>query len=173
MRRIRGHAISLSFLAKAFADRGLRSCFVSDLVTALVRVSTRIYDPISGQYLYYFFHILVFTGVGAVVWYQVIPAAVELPSPCPPGFDTHILPEFRDPTSIVEGYRRVSYLFTKDIAPIVIQTYKNDFLFKDFLHLDIEGDVFPSVEAKHRLLSVGTALMMAVFITTKTIALPA
>lgn len=172
LRLIRGHAISMCFLAKAFADRGLRTCIAGDIVTALTRVSTRTYDPISNKYIHYFFHILVYMGVGVVVWYQILPAA-GLGAPCPTGFDTEILPAFRDPTSIVEGYRKVTYLFTKDITPTVIQTYKNYILLEELLCIDIQEDVFPSVEGRHRLLSFGTALMMAVFLTTKTLALPA
>jgi hypothetical protein len=173
LRFIRGHAISVSYLAKAFADRGLRTCIVRDIVSALVRVSTRTYDPISNKYLLYYFHILVYMGIGVVVWYQIIPSAGELVAPCPTGFDTDILPAFQDPSSIVEGYRKVSYLITRDITPTVIHAYKNEFIFRDLLNIDLQEDVFQSLEGRHSLVCLGTALMMAVFITTKTIALPA
>lgn len=79
----------------------------------------------------------------------------------------------RDPTSIVEGYRKVSYLFTKDITPTVINTYKNDFLFRDLLCIDIQEDAIPTVVGRHRLLALGTALMIAVFLTTKSLDIPA
>jgi hypothetical protein len=171
-RLLRGQAITASFLAKAFLDRGLRSIIEGDILTTSMRVATRTFDPISNKYLFYFFHFLVYTGIGVVVWYQIIPTADFVPA-SPTGFDNDILPEFRDPTSIVEGYRRVSYLWTKDITETVIQTYKNDFLFRDLLPFDTRQESFNGVESKDCIVSLGTALMMAVFITTKTLVLPA
>lgn len=165
LRLINKALITRCFVAKAFVDRGLRLFIEGDISTALMRVSTRIYDPKLKKYLFYFFNILVYMGVGVVVWYQVIPSAGVPPAPT--GFDTEFIPVFQDPTSIVEGYKRVTYLLTKDITSTVISTYKNDFLFRNIL--SIEEYNLPDVGSKHRLACIGTALMMAVFITTKTI----
>jgi hypothetical protein len=102
---IRGNAITTSFHCIAFADRGSRSLIQMDFVESSVRVSTRIFDPISWKYIYHYVYILIYMGVGAVVWYQTIPGGEGLIPPCPTGFDMEISPEFRDPTTIGPGYR--------------------------------------------------------------------
>lgn len=170
---IRGNAITTSFHCISFADRGLRTLILRDFVASSVRVSTRIFDPISRKYLYHYFYILIYMGVGAVVWYQTLAGGEGLITPCPTGFDMDISPEFWDPTTIGPGYRKVCYLFRKDLTPTVINTYTNHFLFTDILGLPVQEDLFPTGEGGQRVIAVGTALMIAVLLTTKSLVLPA
>lgn len=154
-------------IEQAYVNSGLRYLLHGNIQTVLMRFVTRRFDLKLNTNLFYFFNILVYMGVGVVVWYQIIPSAVypALPS----GFDAELLPIFQNPTSIVEGYKRVSYLITKDITPTVISTFKNDILLRDILMIDVEQDTFSGVGPTHRKVCIGTAIMMAVFITTKTI----
>lgn len=170
---IRGNAITTSFHCISFADRGLRTLILRDFVASSVRVSTRIFDPISRKYLYHYFYILIYMGVGAVVWYQTLAGGEGLITPCPTGFDMDISPEFWDPTTIGPGYRKVCYLFRKDLTPTVINTYTNHFLFTDILGLPVQEDLFPTGEGGQRVIAVGTALMIAVLLTTKSLVIPA
>lgn len=172
---IRGNAITTSFHSISFADRGLRTLILRDFVASTVRVSTRILDPISCEYIYHYFYILIYMGVGAVVWYQTLPAGEGLITPCPTGFDFDIAPEFRDPTLIAPGYRKLCYLFTKDLTPTVINSFTNHVEFTDILSDLVEVDLSPTgVEGGQQcVIAVGTALMIAVLLTTKSLVIPA
>jgi len=151
-----------SLLHYTSSGAGLKALY--DIVThaVLIRVSTLAYDPKFNHYVYAFFNILVYSGVGVVVWYKYIPGDLINP---PDGFLNDSIEPFKDPTSVVEGYKRVSYLVTKNIIQTVITTYMTEHPFKDILTVDVFNLNDPTIRG--RVACVGTGIMMAIFLTTK------
>ena len=95
-----------------------------------MQVATRHFDERHRKYLYGFFNILVYSVVGLVVWYYITPHLIpDL------GFFRGVnLDSFKDPASVVDGYKRVSYIFTKDVVKTVLRTCRNDTFFHNLLN---------------------------------------
>lgn len=109
---------------------GLKSLIPQSRVAIFMQVATRHFDERHRKYLYGFFNILVYSGVGLVVWYYITPHLIpDL------GFFRGVnLDSFKDPASVVDGYKRVSYIFTKDVVKTVLRTCRNDTFFHNLLN---------------------------------------
>ena len=138
-------------------------CLIPKVInTVLLQLVTRTYDPKIKRYVFGFFNILVYLGVGVVVWHKFMPGDL---SHAPDGFLNHSIQPFLEPTSVVEGYKRVSYLFTKDIIQTVITSYKHEHPFNDVLSVD-QFNMNDGI-VKGRVACIGTGIMMAIFLATK------
>lgn len=126
LRSIKGLVLSDSVLYQyAHLGAGLKSLIPQSRVAIFMQVATRHFDERHRKYLYGFFNILVYSGVGLVVWYYITPHLIpDL------GFFRGVnLDSFKDPASVVDGYKRVSYIFTKDVVKTVLRTCRNDTFF--------------------------------------------
>jgi len=131
LRSIKGLVLSDSVLYQyAHLGAGLKSLIPQSRVAIFMQVATRHFDERHRKYLYGFFNILVYSGVGLVVWYYITPHLIpDL------GFFRGVnLDSFKDPASVVDGYKRVSYIFTKDVVKTVLRTCRNDTFFHNLLN---------------------------------------
>lgn len=144
----------LDTVHNTYAGVGLK-CFYGHLYSSiLVQTITKAYSRVHRLEVYGLFNILVITGIGVVVWYKYVIHNGHPPH-IPESIDC-----FKNPTAVVEGYKRVTFWMTQDIHEIVKHTFKYEPSFND---VDL-----PETHILDRDIpaSIGTAIMLATFITT-------
>jgi len=160
------NTINLCFLArglKSLNDRLGRNAYLS----SVVQVVTKTFDHSTKKYVWGMFNTLVMTGVGVVVWYKFFPGT-SFPSELPEGFmPAPPYETFRNPKAVLPGYQRVNYILTKDIVETAISIYQKENPFTDILPPS-EYNIENNAVAAHNYACVGTAIMIACMIATKT-----
>ena len=109
------------------------------------------------------FNILVFMGVGVTVWYRFIPGEINQP---PEDLLPPRIHPFKNPIAVVEGYKKVSYLMTKDIVQTVISTFMHQSPFNEILSVEL-ANLNYDTNYRDRFTSVGIAILIASFLATK------
>lgn len=164
---------SYEWIHRTHMGAGLKTLLDNAYQTVLVQVETLTYNSHLRKYVYGYFNVLVFMGFAVTVWYKYLPGELPLPPEGlipheyqpPEGLRPHSYGPFKDPTSVVEGYKKVSYMITKDIIQTVITTYQQQTPFKDIINTEVFD--LNSPFTRERFASVGTAVMIAAFLTTK------
>lgn len=156
--------LSMDWFHRSHMGTGLKTLIDNAYQTVLVQVATLTYNHSMRKYVYGYFIVLVHMGFAVTVWYKYLPGELYQP---PEGLIPNSYEQFKDPSSVVEGYKRVTYLITKDVIQTVITTFQQQPPFNDILNTE-EFDMNSSFN-RERFACVGTAVMIAVFLTTKVI----
>lgn len=154
--------------------RGLKS-ILSDTVfcSAITQVRTCTFDKSNKKFVWGIFNILVLMGIGVVVWYRYVQCdnPLILPQEMDPPFANFDV--LKNPNAIINGYKRVTFLINKDIMNTVLSTFMHDPTFTEVLNLNEADNLDNNIGMKHVLASAATAIMVASFIATKALVLPA
>jgi len=73
---------------------------------------------------------------------------------------------FKNPITVVEGYKKVSYLMTKGIVQTVISTFMHQSPFNEILSVEL-ANLNYDTNYRDRFTSVGIAILIASFLATK------
>lgn len=123
----------------------------------LVQLTTRAYDHRLSRYVQGLFHILVYSGIGLVIWYKFIPVDGTL--------WTTPTEVFMDPYAVVEGYKKINTVCTpEDITSEVINCYRNSHPFQGIF--SYEALSTDNVVSRTRLASIGISIMMGILLTS-------
>lgn len=129
----------------------------SDHQRVLVQLTTRAYDHRLSSYVQVLFHILVYSGIGFVIWYKFIPVDGTL--------WTTPTEVFMDPYAVVEGDNKINTVCTpEDITSEVINCYRNEHPFQGIF--EYEALSTDNVVSRTRLASIGISIMMGILITS-------
>ena len=148
----------LDTVHNTYAGAGLKLVYGDLYSSILVQTITKAYSREHRRERYGLFNILVIGGIGVVVWYKFVINNGHPPH-IPESIDC-----FKNPTAVVEGYKRVTFWMTQDVHEIVKQTFKYE---PSFNEIDL-----PNCIGRAKILGdapayIGTAIMLATFITTK------
>ena len=147
----------------SYAGKGLKCLFdgIHRFSSILVQITTVAYSQQHKRKVYRIFQILVIGGIGVVVWYKCVnhfQQDIRIPEP-------HAL--FKNPTAVVDGYKRVTFWITEDLHKIVEHSFKNEPPFNEIIRINqywgCSGD---GILEKDRLTYIGLAIMIATFLTT-------
>jgi hypothetical protein len=145
---------------------GLKSLFGNAYTRLLVQVTTWAYAHKLKGYFYCTFHILVLLGIGVVVWYKFTPQdplTLPLVDTKLQSFDC-----FKHPSSVVEGYKRITYWMTEDVVQTVYNNYRP--YCEPFCRIvDVNQYDMGEIAQSERMACIGTAIMIASFITANVI----
>lgn len=147
-------------------------------VSSVIQVRTCTFDKSIEKFVWGLFNILVYAGIGVVVWYRYIPFDHHPFIGIPPEVSVPLVDvnALKNPDVVINGYKRATFLITKDITNTVITTFQQDPTFKYILDIDYEMeqlDFENNIAAKHVLFNTCTAIIVATLIATKALVLPA
>lgn len=158
--------LNLSFdtVHHSYAGAGLKSIINNIYKFSSILVQIITYSQLHGRKVYTIFNILLIGGIGVVVWYKYLNHWRP----------TFIIPEphawFKNPTTVVEGYKRVTFWLSEDpnqLHKIVRNTYLYNQPFTDIINLhQFWGWEGMEMVEKDRVTYIGLAIMIATFLTT-------
>lgn len=141
----------------SYAGAGLK-CILKGIYqysSILVQITTAAYSLRHMRKVYTVFNILLLGGIGVVVWHKCLNHGEQFPLIIPEAYAY-----FNNPTSVVEGYKRVSFWLTKDPSVILNELDLNEHPFKDIMELNkSEGDSMKDLMELQLNKSEGNSMM--------------
>ena len=155
----------LDTVHQSYAGLGLKSLLTHEYSSILVRIITQGYSRLHKKKYYGIYNILVLGGIGVVVWYKYRDSNKTHPMPSEP-YDW-----FKNPTAVVEGYKRVTFWIQKDLEIYMKHAYTFEPPFNELVNLPIFWECWErgSQSDKQLMEGVCTAIMIATFMTTNII----
>lgn len=133
-------------IPKTYIGGGIKSHFnVESIYDVKLELTSLFYSKEMAAYVYCSFVALISTGAACSVWYKMVPCGAD-PMIIPDAVRSLSINQFYNHAAVVEGYQHISFLYTKDIQPLVFDLFANDETFRrvadlnDYDQVKLEGD---------------------------------
>ena len=129
-----------------------------------MELATIFYNPLLASYVACSFVTLVHTRIVCTVWYKLVPCGPD-PMIIPDVIRSISLNQFNHEAPVVEGYRNISYILTKDIQQSVFDLFANDETFRRVADLN----EYNPEEEKHQQCLTGffTGILICMYLTSQ------
>lgn len=156
-----------NLIEKTHFGAGIKSLFHTPIYYNHMELATIFYNPVIASYVACSFVTLVHTGIVCTVWYKLVPCGPD-PMIIPDVIRSISLNQFNHEAPVVEGYRNISYLLTKDIQQDLFELFANDETFTRVANLK-EFNPEMLEDEKHRVCLTGffTGILICMYITSQ------
>jgi hypothetical protein len=154
-------------IQKTYFGACIKSLFHTPIYYNHMELATIFYNLVIASYVACSFVTLVHTGVVCTVWYKLVPCGPD-PMIIPDVIRSISLNQFNHEAPVVEGYRNISYLLTKDIQQELFDLFANDSTFSRVANLnDFNPEMLEDEKSRVCLTGFFTGILICMYITSQ------